>query len=124
MAELTLSCPKSVTSTAAEVSSVDVLRRILIRTGGKFDADTTLDIIDPGEGWVVFGDSITWSDSNEFVELTQLYRNGVIQLTASGAADDNDVYFVSASGNIAFEYKLQTNDVVQVWKFNPVTTSG
>ena len=124
MAELTLSCPKSAASTATEVSSVDVLRRILIRTGGKFDADTTLDITDPGEGWVVFGDSITWSDSNEFVELTQLYRNGIIQLTASGATDDNDVYFVAASGSIAFEYKLQTNDVVQVWKFNPVTTSG
>jgi hypothetical protein len=82
-----------------------------------------IDITNPGSGWVTFGDSITLSGSAELTELTQVYRNGVIQLTAASASDNNDVYFVAASGSIAFEYKLHTNDVVQVWKFNP-TASG
>jgi len=123
MAELTLSCPKSVSSTAAAATGVDIQRRVLIRTGGHIDADVTIDITDPGDGWVVFGDSVTFSGSTDFTELTQVFRNGVIQLTAESATDNNDVYFVAASGSIAFEYKLHTNDVVQVWKFNP-TTSG
>jgi len=124
MAELTLSCPQVVSSTAAATTGVDIQRRGLIRTTGNVAANTTIDITDPGEGWVVFGDSVTFSGSEDFTELTQIFRNGVIQLTAASSGDDNDVYFVSASGNIAFEHKLHTNDVVQVWKFNPTTSSG
>lgn len=102
--------------------AVDVQRRILIRTAGSFDADTTLDILAPGPGWIVFGDDVTFSGATEFTEQTQVFRNGEIQLTGLSASDDNDVYFVSANGSIAFEYPIITNDVVQIWKF--VATSG
>ncbi len=123
MAELSLSCPRSASSTAAAATGVDVQRQILIRTGGCFEQNTVLDITAPGVGWANFGDSVTFSGATDFVELTQVFRNGVIQLTAESATDNNDVYFVATSGSIAFEYNVQTNDVVQVWKFNP-TTSG
>lgn len=122
MAELSLSCPRTASSTAA-ATGVDVQRQILIRTGGCFEQNTVLDITTPGDGWANFGDSVTFSGATDFTELTQVYRNGVIQLTAESATDNNDVYFVATSGSIAFEYNIQTNDVVQVWKFNP-TTSG
>ncbi len=122
MAELSLSCPRAASSTAS-ATGVDVQRQILIRTGGCFEQNTVLDITDPGAGWVNLGDSVTFSGATDFTELTQVYRNGVIQLTAESATDNNDVYFVATSGSIAFEYNIQTNDVVQVWKFNP-TTSG
>jgi len=124
MAELTLSCPRAVSSTASSVTGVDIQKRVLVRTGGCFEQNTVLDITNPGDGWVVFGDPITFSGSSEFTELTQVFRNGIHQLTAGSASDNNDVYFVSASGSIAFEMNVQTNDVVQVWKFNPTTTSG
>lgn len=124
MAELSLSCPKSVATTATDVTGVDIQRRVLVRTGGFFEQNTVLDITNPGAGWVAFGDSVTWSGSTEFVELTQVFKDGIIQLTAESASDNNDVYFVAASGSIAFEYNIQTNDVVQVWKFNPTTSSG
>ncbi len=124
MAELSLFCPRSVSTTGAVVTGVDIQRRVLIRTGGCFEQNTVLDITDPGAGWVVLGDSVTFSGSEEFTELTQVFRNGVIQLTAESATDNNDVYFVAVSGSIGFEYNIQTNDVVQVWKFNPTTTSG
>ncbi len=122
MAELTLSCPKSAVSSTT--TSVNVQRRVLIRTGGCFEQNTVLDITNPGVGWVVLGDDVTFSGAEEFVELTQVYRNGQLQLTAESATDDNDVYFVSVSGNIAFEMNVQKNDVVQVWKYDPAITSG
>lgn len=123
MAQLSISCPRS-TATSTPATGVDVQRLVLIRTGGCFEANTTLDVTNPGPGWASFGDPVTFSGADEFTELTQVYRNGVIQLTAGSASDDNDVYFVAASGSIAFEMNVQTNDVVQVWKFNPTTTSG
>jgi hypothetical protein len=126
MAELTLSCPKVISSagSGAAATGVDIQRRVLIRTGGCFEQNTVLDITAPGDGWAAFGDPVTFSGSTDFTELTQVFRNGVIQLTADSATDNNDVYFVAASGSIGFEYNIQTNDVVQVWKFNPTTTSG
>ena len=123
MAELNITCCP-VSSTATDTTGVDIQRRILIRTGGRIAQDTPIDILNPGPGWVVYGDETTFSGGSEFTELTQVYRNGVIQLTGESASDDNDVYFVAPSGSIAFEHHLVHNDVVQVWKFNPTTTSG
>jgi hypothetical protein len=97
------------------------LRRVLQRTGGNVAADTPIDINVPGPGWVTSGVDVFFADSSEFVEEKQVFHNGVLQLSAEAAIDDNDVYFVSASGTIAFEYRLKTNDVVQVWG---VTASG
>jgi hypothetical protein len=123
MARLSLTC-KQVTSTAATGGAVEVDRRVLVRTAGPINANTTIDINDPGPGWALLGVPVTFSGSTEFTEATQVYRNGEIQLTGASASADNDVYFVAASGSIAFEMKLHTNDVVQVWKFTQTTASG
>ncbi len=124
MAELNLTGggPEAAAGAPGAGGPVNVQRRVLIRTAGSFDADTTLDILAPGLGWIVFGDEVTFSGAAEFTEQSQVFRNGVMQLTGLSASDDNDVYFVSASGSIAFEYPIITNDVVQIWKF--VATSG
>lgn len=97
------------------------LRRVLQRTGGQLAADTPIDINVPGPGWVTSGVDVFFANSSEFVEDKQVFHNGVLQLAAEAAIDDNDVYFVSASGTLAFEYRIKTNDVVQVWG---VTASG
>lgn len=119
MADLSLTCAGSanVTVKFEGLAPLNILRRTLIRTGGPLEADTIIDIIDPGTGWVVEGDDITFSTATDFVEQTQVFRGGQMQLTAEGAGDDNDIYFVSASGNLAFETVIQTNDVIQFWKF-------
>jgi len=122
MAEMTISCPRVVSRIVS--TGVDVQRRTLIRTGGNISQDITVDILNPGTGWVVFGDEITFLGASEFTELTQVYRNGIHQLVGESASDDNDVYFVAPSGSIAFEHNLVHDDVVQIWKFNPTTTGG
>ncbi len=94
-----------------------------MRTGGCFEANTSVDINSPGPGWALLGVPVTFSGASEFTDETQVYRNGQLQLTAASASDDNDVYFVSTD-TIAFEMNVQTNDVVQVWKFTQTTTSG
>jgi len=97
------------------------LRRVINRTGSTIVADTPIDINSPGAGWVTAGVDVLFADSSEFVEKVQVFHNGVLQLSATDGTADNDVYFVSASGTIAFETKIRKNDVVQVWG---VTTSG
>ena len=123
MASLSLTCRQAV-STATTGGSVEVDRRVLVRTGGQLTANTIIDINNPGPGWALLGVPVTFSGSTEFTETTQVYRNGEMQLTGPSAGADNDVYFVAVSGSIAFEMKLHTNDVVQVWKFTQATTSG
>ena len=97
------------------------LRRVLQRTGGQLAADTPIDVNAPGPGWVTAGVDVLFADSSEFVEKIQVFQNGVLQLSAEASIDNNDVYFVAASGTIAFESKIRKNDVVQVWG---VTASG
>jgi hypothetical protein len=123
MAELTITCPSSTASNGAAATGIDIRKQVLVRTGGHFEQNTVLDITGPGAGWASFGEAVTFSGADEFTELTQVYLNGIQQLTAASASDNNDVYFVSASGNIAFEMHLQQSDILQFWKFNP-TTSG
>ncbi len=123
MARLSLT-GRRVASTATTGGSVETDRRVLVRTGGQLVANTTIDINDPGPGWALLGVPVTFSGAAEFTESTQVYRNGEMQLTGVSASAGNDVYFVAVSGNIAFEMKLHTNDVVQVWKFTQTTASG
>jgi len=123
MAQLSLICRRETTAAAAG-GPVEVDRRVLVRTGGRIAANTAIDINDPGPGWDLLGVPVTFPGFTEFKETAQVFRNGVIQLTGTSASNDNDVYFVSASGNIAFEYNLVRNDVVQVWKFTQPTPSG
>ena len=123
MARLSLTCRQAV-STATTGGSVEVDRRVLVRTGGQIPANAIIDINNPGPGWALLGVPVTFSGSTEFTESTQVYRNGEIQLTGASASNDNDVYFVAVSGSIAFEMNLHKNDVVQVWKFTQTTASG
>jgi len=123
MAELSLTCPKSTTASAGAATGVDVLRRFLCRTGGQVPANTAIDINDPGVDWITIGDEVTFSGASDFVDLTQVYRGGQLLAAAQTASANLDVYFVAASGTIAFEDILHRNDVIQVWRFNP-TASG
>ncbi len=119
MAELGFSCPSS--SSTVTSSGVSVDKVSLVRSGGTFPANTALDINNPGAGWTAVGNSVFFTAA-EFVEVTQVYRNGVLQLPGIDAAADNDVYFVAASGTLAFEYDVTTFDVLQIWNFT--STSG
>ena len=121
MAELGITCPPSSTATAG--GNLDLEKLSLIRLGGRFAKDTTLDINNPGAGWTSIGGPVLISGSQEFVEQIQTFRNGVIQLPGESSSDDYDVYFVAANGSIAFESDLHKHDVVQVWNFK-TTTSG
>lgn len=121
MAELGITCPPK-TTTAGGGGTVEVDKLSLIRTGGPIQANTSLDINNPGSGWISIGGPVLFSGPQEFVEQIQTFRNGVLQLPGEGSSDDYDVYFVSASGTIAFESNVQKHDVVQVWHFT--TTSG
>jgi hypothetical protein len=122
MAELGITCPPSSTATGGG-SNLDLEKLSLIRTGGRFAKDTTLDLNNPGAGWTSIGGPVVISGSLEFVEQIQTFRNGIIQLPGESSSDDFDVYFVAANGSIAFESDLHKHDVVQVWNFK-TTTSG
>lgn len=92
-----------------------VTKRILVRTGGNFAANTSLNTSTPGAGWSAYGDAISWATANDFVENVSIFYNGQLQLTASGAADNNDVYQLG-SPSIAFEFVVRANDVIQLWR--------
>ncbi len=95
----------------------EVQRRVLIRTGGQVPENTTIDINVPGAGWTVGGDDIQLTSSGVFVEAARVFTNGVLQLLGPDDAANNDVYWVGANYDIAFEYIIKTNDVIQVYKF-------
>lgn len=97
----------------------EIQKRTLILLGNSFNADTTLDLSTPGADWNSYGDTLTWTSANDFVENVSVFVNGVLQLPASGSADNNDVYFVGTPDQLAFEYKLRSNDIIQIWKFPP-----
>jgi len=127
MSELSLTCPRSTATGGSGAGSIDLDRRVIVRTGGCFEADTPLSIQNPGPGWAVSGNPITYSGASEFQQTTQIFVNGAIQQTALSAVSECDVYFVSTSGSqVAFDYNIDTNDVIQVWKFaaSGTTTSG
>jgi hypothetical protein len=79
--------------------------------------NTTINLDSPGAGWTVYGDDITFTTSGTFVEAGRVFTNGILQLLGHEDAADNDVYWVAANYDVAFEYKLKTNDVIQVYKF-------
>lgn len=121
MAELSLTCPAP-TEQQSNNSNVSILRRVLVRAGHHLAANSSIDVNNPGSGWISSGDLISVSGSNDFVENTQVYRGGQLLLTGANASDNNDVYFVSANSIIAFEHPIVTNDIIQIWQF--VTASG
>lgn len=124
MAELGITCPISTATGGGGVGGgVDVDHLSLLRTGKRFLKNTTLDLNSPGAGWITAGGPVTISGAQQFVDQTQVYRNGVLQLPGIDDTSDNDVYFVSNFSNIAFEMDIRTSDVIQVWHF-AATTSG
>ncbi len=95
----------------------EVQKRVLIRTGGQVPENTTINISTPGAGWDVSGDDIVLTTSGVFIEAGRVFTNGILQLLGPDDAANNDVYWVGANYDIAFEYKIKTNDVIQVYKF-------
>ena len=97
-------------------------RQVLIRTGSQLPADTTITLSSPDSGWTSTGDVVSWVSVDHFIDQTQIYLNGVLQLTASGAGDDNDVYFVATPGQFACEFIVKENDIIQVWSIGSTAT--
>jgi len=97
-------------------------RQVLVRTGGQLAANTTIDLSAPDSGWTSTGDVVSWVSVDHFIDQTQVYLNGILQLTASGAGDDNDVYFISNPDGFAFEFIIKENDIVQVWQIGSTAT--
>ena len=118
MAELTFTCTSSTTVSGTVVGG-EIQKRRLILLSGDLGENSTIDISTPGPDWNAYGDIITWDDAEDFVENVSVFLNGVLQLPASGSSDDNDVYHVTAPDQLAFEYKLKENDIIQIWKFPP-----
>jgi hypothetical protein len=107
-------------STVSGATTLEIQRRTLIRTGnGNHPKDTVLDIETPGAGWTASGDSITISDATAFVESVSVFMNGQLLLNGANASADNDVYFVAADHDIAFESNLGKKTILQIWKFPP-----
>ncbi len=106
-------------ATGTITAGQEVQRRVLVRTGSQIPENTTIDINAPGEGWTVTGDDIQLTTSGVFIESARVYTNGILQLLGPDDDADNDVYFVGANYDIAFEYKLRRNDVIQIYKFPP-----
>jgi len=106
-------CIATGTITAAN----EVQKRVLIRTGGNITENTTIDIDTPGAGWTVYGDDVQFAASGTLLEAGKVYTNGILQLLGPDSVADNDVYWVSANYDIAFEYKIRKNDIIQIYKF-------
>jgi len=106
-------------ATGTITAGQEVQRRVLIRTGSQVPENTTIDINAPGAGWTVTGDDIQLTSSGVFIESARVFTNGILQLLGPDDEANNDVYFVAANYDIAFEYKLKTNDVIQIYKFPP-----
>jgi hypothetical protein len=107
------------TITSGLADARDMKRRVLIRTGGQVIEDTTIDIETPGAGWTAYGDTLDIGDGDIFVEDVNVYTNGILQLTGVDSSANNDVYFVASGTDVAFEYKIKQNDVLQFVKFPP-----
>lgn len=104
-------------STVSGTPASGTSKRVLVRTGnGVHSKNATLDIETPGSGWSASGDSIAIADSSSFLDEISVFVNGVLQLNGVDSSADNDVYFVSAPSSIAFEYNINKNTIVQIWK--------
>lgn len=104
-------------ATGTTANATEIQKRVLIRTGGQVAENTTIDISTPGAGWTAGGDDIQLAASGTFIEATRVYTNGILQLLGPDNDSNNDVYWVGANYDIAFEYKIKKNDVIQIYKY-------
>jgi hypothetical protein len=100
----------------------EIAKQRHIRTGGQVGADTTLDLSDliAGQaGWTSEGDTLTWTSATDFVENVSVFVNGVLQLPGENIGAGRDVYHIGTPDQMAFSYKIRSNDVIQIWQFPP-----
>lgn len=107
----------SALSTVSGSQASEIQKFKLIRTGGSLSSNSTVDLSTPGADWTFSGDTITWVDGTDFVENVSTFVNGILQLPGIDSNADNDVYFVAAPDQLAFEFDIKKNDVIQIWKF-------
>lgn len=109
-------------STVSGSQAGEIQKFKLIRTDSTHASNATVDLSDTtvsGSGWATAGDTITWTDGTDFVENVSIFVNGVLQLPGEDSSADNDVYFVASPDQLAFEFNIKKNDVIQIWKFPP-----
>jgi len=112
MAELGITCPVS----SSSGGSITTEKLFLIRTGDVVPAGTTIDINAPGVGWTSVGGPVSVSGVQEFIDDTQTFTNGILQLPGSSGTVDKDVFFVSAVSNLSFVYDIRNSDILQFLK--------
>ena len=107
-------------SSGAVAGIEDTQRKILVRIGGKLPANFPVSINTTGDGWIGHGSDLIFSDTQEFLDYTQVYRNGqLLYIAAVGSSEVADAY-ISVSGSsilISFGYSISTNDSITIWKF-------
>ena len=120
MSELGLFVGVVVQQGSIEAGIEDTQRRIMVRIGGKLPANYPININTPGDGWIAQGSVLTFADTQEFLDYTQVYRNGqLLYIAAVGSSEIADAYVV-VSGSIiliSFGYSISTNDSIAIWKF-------
>jgi len=100
----------------------EIAKQRHIRTGGQVAADTTIDLSDliGGQaGWDSEGDNLAWISASDFVENISVFVNGVLMLPGENIGADRDVYHIGTPDQMAFSFKVRSNDVIQVWQFPP-----
>jgi hypothetical protein len=109
-------------ATVSGSAAGEIQKQRHIRDGGNVAKNTTLDLSDliAGQaGWTSEGDTIIWSDATDFVENVSVFHNGVLMLPGVDANADRDVYHVATPDQLAFEFRIKKNDIIQIWKFPP-----
>lgn len=91
----------------------------LTRLSGPFPADTALNVNNPGPEWELDGETITFSNEQDFLENVKVYRNG--QLLDTGQELESCDVFPLISGpqsnQIVFKMFIAQNDIIQIWKY-------
>ena len=93
-----------------------------VRDGGQVPADTTLDLSDliAGQaGWTSEGDTIAWVSASDFVENVSIFVNGLLMLPGENIGAERDVYHIGTPDQLAFSFKIRSNDIIQIWQFPP-----
>ncbi|MBD3260972.1 MAG: hypothetical protein GF334_04720 [Candidatus Altiarchaeales archaeon] len=96
----------------------DILRRVLVRLDGTVNPGTVIDINNPGPGWAVSGDEITFVDANEFQKRIVIYWNGnLTNLGLTGGSDDlYPVIDSTSNSKVILEFPLRKHEILQFMK--------
>ncbi|KKN19213.1 hypothetical protein LCGC14_0948090 [marine sediment metagenome] len=100
----------------------EITKQRHVRDDGHLAANETLDLSDliTGQaGWTSEGDAIIWISSTDFVENVSVFVNGLLMLPGENIGAGSDVYHIGTPDQLAFNFKIRTNDVIQIWQFPP-----